>query len=268
MGKGYLSESLFMASAIHAKNRWLLTGTPTPSDPTQTLAYLYHQFQFLNHPLFKGAKLTKHEIWRKLFSRVFSEGSDPHYYGGVESLIRLLSSCMIRHSKQDILDIPKPVYKVTKLVLSSEEKKVYNSFVALARCNLILTSLDYKTPGAQHPDSLLNAKNKKSLSELIYNLRLATAGGGVAPLILPNKTNTLSKIQDSISHLPNKDLIIKALEFLITQTVPDTRTVCERCSKLVAPLILTPCCHMVSIQLCPLPPSLEIKQYTIYTNSY
>ena len=51
-GKSNLSNSLLMASSIHAKNRWLLTGTPTPSDTTQSLSYLFHQFEFLSHPIF------------------------------------------------------------------------------------------------------------------------------------------------------------------------------------------------------------------------
>jgi len=41
-----------MASALLTKNRWLLTGTPTPSDAQHVQSYLHQQFKFLRHPLF------------------------------------------------------------------------------------------------------------------------------------------------------------------------------------------------------------------------
>tara|TARA_A100001015_G_scaffold312307_1_gene417243 strand:+ start:128 stop:730 length:603 start_codon:yes stop_codon:yes gene_type:complete len=51
MGKSNLTNSLLMATSLYAKNRWLLTGTPTPSDTSQSLPYLFHQFDFLLHPI-------------------------------------------------------------------------------------------------------------------------------------------------------------------------------------------------------------------------
>jgi hypothetical protein len=45
---------------------------------------------------------------------------------------------MIRHSK-DIVDIPKPVWKVTHLNMSNEELSTYNTVVTLAKSNLTVT---------------------------------------------------------------------------------------------------------------------------------
>lgn len=247
MGQSNLSDSLFMASALFAKNRWLLTGTPTPSDPSHTLSYLSHQFRFLRHPIFYGTKTSNSELWRRLFSQTFSDGSNPHAYSSVTLLVRLLTESMIRHTKHSIIGIPKPIYRLTKLVLGSEEKKTYNSLVALIRVNLVLTGLDYKTPGSQHLDSFLNPLNKKALSEVITNLRIATSGSGSAPLILPKQDIIMNKIECFLENHPHQCEILIKLKLLIDRTLEQKHSKCDRCHKLHALLIITPCCHLVII---------------------
>jgi hypothetical protein len=46
---------------------------------------------------------------------------------------------MVRHSKIDIADIPRPVHSVVPLQLSAIEAKVYNFFVSIAQANLVIT---------------------------------------------------------------------------------------------------------------------------------
>ena len=51
LGKSTLSESLLMASTLLTKARWILSGTPTPSDQNKALQYLRHQVRLLWHVL-------------------------------------------------------------------------------------------------------------------------------------------------------------------------------------------------------------------------
>lgn len=46
---------------------------------------------------------------------------------------------MIRHTKDSLKSLPKPVYIVTKLQMSASERDAYNTIVALAKANLVLT---------------------------------------------------------------------------------------------------------------------------------
>jgi SNF2 family DNA or RNA helicase len=243
MGRGYLSESLFMASTLLTKCSWLLTGTPTPSDQVQTLSYLFNQFVFLKHSMFLVKNVSKSDLWRTLFSKTFQDQSDPHASCSVEILSRLLSENMIRHTKKSIFNIPKPFYKLTRLVLSAEEIKVYNTLVTIVRINLVLTGLDYRTPGALHPDSLLNPANKKALREAIVNLRMSTAGAGSAPLVLPKRVEILEKVAAALTCIPNKEDILVELDAFIECVLKGNGLICQRCNQKYALLIFTPCCH-------------------------
>ena len=81
---------------------------------------------------------------------------------------------MVRHSKEDIADIPKPVWATVPLAMSAYEAGAYNALAALARTNLVVTGLDYdvKMRGGGHHDSLLNPGNRHFLAEVLANLRL------------------------------------------------------------------------------------------------
>ena len=48
---------------------------------------------------------------------------------------------MIRHSKENMKDIPKPTWKKTLLEMNIGEKSSYNAIVALAKSNLVTTGL-------------------------------------------------------------------------------------------------------------------------------
>lgn len=81
---------------------------------------------------------------------------------------------MIRHSKEEMVSIPKPTWRKTLLEMNATEKTSYNAIVALAQSNLVTTGLglsctfsyvkipgnDYLLPGGKHPDSLLNPRNR------------------------------------------------------------------------------------------------------------
>ena len=46
---------------------------------------------------------------------------------------------MVRHSKEEIAEIPKPVWKVAMLTMNRVEMASYNAIVALAKTNLVVT---------------------------------------------------------------------------------------------------------------------------------
>ena len=63
-------------------------------------------------------------------------------------LQQLLQRIMVRHNKEDIEEIPKPIRRMTFLKMSTTEMESYNVLVSFAKNNLVVTNLDYKTPGA------------------------------------------------------------------------------------------------------------------------
>ena len=241
-GRGGVTDSLLMAEALDSPCRWLLTGTPTPSDPVQANRYLHHLFKFLRHPLFYATSQGD-PLWRRMVAPMFSM-KDGTYTGdtvntvesqqkdindisqslslpsssssssqstdevnsildksecyetrlGASALQELLSASLIRHTKTEIPEIPRPVRKLSLLSLSTEEAQEYNTLVSLARTNMVTTEKDYEFPNGQHLDSLFNARNRKNLTETVKNLRLATAGAGRAPVVL---TNTLYNINET-----------------------------------------------------------------------
>ena len=46
---------------------------------------------------------------------------------------------MVRHCKEDISEIPKPIWRVAMLVMSPLEVASYNAVAALAKTNLVVT---------------------------------------------------------------------------------------------------------------------------------
>lgn len=58
---------------------------------------------------------------------------------GWQCLSRILCRIMIRHSKEDISEIPKPRYTVTLLDMNDDEKHSYNAVVSLAKANIVTT---------------------------------------------------------------------------------------------------------------------------------
>jgi hypothetical protein len=93
LGRSGISESLLMASCLLTRCRWIISGTPTPSDTAKALAYLKQQFTFLRHPILINH--SEESLWRKLISPTF----DPNFAGdetfGIPALVQLLSQVII-----------------------------------------------------------------------------------------------------------------------------------------------------------------------------
>lgn len=108
---------------------------------------------------------------------------------------------MIRHVKEDVAEIPKPIFRQTRLHLSDEERTAYNAMVALVQSNVVTTENDYLRKNGTHQDSLLNPKNKKYLSEMLLNIRIAACGGGRARLVLPGATQRIDNCVKLLSRM-------------------------------------------------------------------
>jgi hypothetical protein len=87
----------------------------------------------------------------------------------------LLSLLMVRHTKMDIEELPLPRYHTTVLSMSAEEVTTYNTLVCAVQSNLLITSMEGKTSGAQ--DSLLHKSQARHAKKALENVRLVCAGG-------------------------------------------------------------------------------------------
>jgi hypothetical protein len=57
---------MMMATSLHSRYRWILTGTPTTTTAS-LYAILFRQFRFLRHPLFDEDAVDAHSLWKKLY---------------------------------------------------------------------------------------------------------------------------------------------------------------------------------------------------------
>ena len=86
-------------------------------------------------------------FWKTFIQPTFRPEFSNDRIFGVSALTQLLAQNMIRHTKANIPEIPKPVFKITPIQLSPQEASVYNFFACSALTNLVLTDLDYTNPG-------------------------------------------------------------------------------------------------------------------------
>ena len=86
-------------------------------------------------------------FWKTFIQPTFRPEFSNDRIFGVSALTQLLAQNMIRHTKANIPEIPKPVFKITPIQLSPQEASVYNFFACSALTNLVLTDLDYTHPG-------------------------------------------------------------------------------------------------------------------------
>lgn len=180
MAKGVTNSGTELARIITADHRWLLTGTPLPSASVEkALRQLYEFLRFLRYEPFIGD--CGEQIWRQLVSGPIKRGEECGY----RLLLQTLSHVMIRHTKEAVTSIPKPVWHMSRLQMSLFEKENYNAVAALAKTNLVVTELDYELKNGRHPDSLLNPNNRQYLQETLANIRIASCGGGKVTMSLP-----------------------------------------------------------------------------------
>ena len=155
----------------------------------------------------------------------------------------ILQRIMVRHNKESIAEIPKPIRRLTFLRMSAAERESYNVLVSLAKNNLVVTGLDYKTPGAQHLDSHLNPRNRKFATEAMANIRVACCGGGHSGIFLKDHSlhETIAYMRHRLG-LPDA-FVNKVLEY-IRRAEAGLTSDCEWCGIPLGLLIITPCAHL------------------------
>ena len=120
---------------------------------------------------FFNRRLGRERVWDGLISKGWKAGDLSSFF----RLKHVISYLMVRHTKNDLVEIPCPIHSTSLIELSQQESTTYNTIVSAIRTNIITTSMEGKTSGWQ--DSLLNSRQSKFASEALTNLRVACCGG-------------------------------------------------------------------------------------------
>ena len=107
----------------------------------------------------------------KQLAKAFTDGQLSVFF----QLKSVLNLFMVRHTKHDIEELPKPHFSKTYTQMSHAEKMAYNTLVSAVQMNIVTTSMIAKTSGRQ--DSLLHVSQYKHAQLALNNLRLACCGG-------------------------------------------------------------------------------------------
>ena len=169
------SNAVRMARWIRAQSKWAMTGTPTPqmlSKSMQGLRNFLYILDFLR--IYRGLELQNggDKVWSQYIINPWGKS----YVIGFIRLKRILSEIAIRHTKDELGSLSKPILLPTTYIdLSQQEIMAYNTLCFAIRSNLIITSMKGKTSGKA--DSLLSGGNTKFAREALRNVRLACCGG-------------------------------------------------------------------------------------------
>lgn len=91
---------------------------------------------------------------------------------------------MKRHTKLDIVELPPPTFSSSRISMSFDECSAYNTFVSSVQTNLLMTSMEGKTSGAQ--DSLLHRSQSMNARSTLRSVRRVCSGFGRAiPTLTP-----------------------------------------------------------------------------------
>ncbi len=179
-------DSVFRnCNLLNAERRWILTGTPAPSNPYSDVRFLRPLLVFIREPTYG----MDSETWLKLIQK-------PYSMFRPESLLRLkklLREIMIRSEKRTISSIPKCTVSNVFLKFPKESAQCYNELVMIATRNIVTSDWFSET----HKESLLNERNRGPCHELVSNLRQACVfGGGFSRMDVhrPDLVQTLEKL--------------------------------------------------------------------------
>mmetsp|Transcript_18897 Transcript_18897/g.28050 ORF Transcript_18897/g.28050 Transcript_18897/m.28050 type:complete len:1578 (-) Transcript_18897:181-4914(-) len=281
MGRSTTTNAIQVASWIHARNRWAMTGTPTPQTAqTNGLRNMLGLLQFLQHDVFDARKgNNNNKLWQNCIHRGWNEGD----LAAFVRLKSLLSLFMVRHTKANIHELTamKPAYHTTRTRMSSSEILAYNTLAFAIRSNILITSMKgSKTSGWQ--DSLLNPRQLVHARQALQNIRLSCCGG---TQIVPTLTqeyweqtigylkmihkvddvgiqvvnNFLLRATSYSDHLPHsieqgddEDEEVKGDDSPLTATATHNNNVnhnntsgCHVCGIQLQVLLLTPCAHLI-----------------------
>ena len=215
-----------------------MTGTPTNQIASQTgLRNLFFLQNFVKHDFF-SRELGKEKLWNHLINN----GWKDEYLASFYRLKHLLSFLMVRHTKNDLVELSPPIYSTTSIDLSHSEKNTYNTLVSSIQTNIITTSMEGKTSGWQ--DSLLNPRNSKYASEALTNLRISCCG---SLQILPSITNVhWSETLEMLRDIHNVgDTTVNLVNNFIYRCTNGELSGCQKCGVQLQTLFVIPCGHLV-----------------------
>ncbi|KAF4038903.1 Helicase conserved C-terminal domain [Phytophthora infestans] len=232
------SDLMQLARLICAERRWVMTGTPTPNTlQSADLRYMYGLLVFLRNRPYGN---PDGQAWVKAIARPFERNDIVGFY----RLQHLLSRIMMRHTKESIREIlPEPTRRTVFIDPTPSEYSQYNGIAAAVRANLVITNMDPKTPGHQHPDSLLNPVNRKEALRVVSNLRAACCGGSAVKVSLADSSrlDTINMLNALSVDGENMGTVIDYLRKVQLQGMV---TQCGCCKRKLQLLMIIPCGHL------------------------
>mmetsp|Transcript_39858 Transcript_39858/g.119939 ORF Transcript_39858/g.119939 Transcript_39858/m.119939 type:complete len:755 (-) Transcript_39858:80-2344(-) len=237
MGRG-VSNSIQFASWVTAQRRWAMTGTPTQQTASSSgLRNINGLMNFLQHDFFRPV-LGGSKFWSTSITRGWNEGHLSSFF----RLHSLLSLLLVRHTKENIEEIPSPVFINTFIDMSKEEIQTYNTLVSAVQQNITTTSMEGKTSGWQ--DSLLNPRQSRSANEALKNMRIICAGGSrMLPEVTPEHwAETLAFLREK--HDCDEIKVTLVHNYLHRATTGELSG-CMCCGMQVQTLFVVPCACLV-----------------------
>lgn len=238
MGKRSNNNSIQFASWITAQRRWAMTGTPTPQTASQNgLRNIFGLLKFLQHDYF-SPRFDGDRKWKQYVSKNWNEFKIAPFF----RIQHLLSMFMVRHTKEDIEELPKPKFNHIYMDLSAKEIMTYNTLVSAVQANLITTTMKGKTSAWQ--DSLLNPRQSTHAQQALSNIRLTCCGGtSVVPeLSRTNWDETIAYLRN-LHHLD--DVKITVVENFLHRVVTEQLSSCMNCGFQLQTLFVLPCGDLV-----------------------
>ncbi|KAL0910993.1 hypothetical protein M5K25_019093 [Dendrobium thyrsiflorum] len=225
-----LTNKFQMSISLHASNRWILTGTPTPNTPSSQVAQLHPMLKFLHEEAYG----QNHKSWEAGILRPF----EAYMVEGRTFLLQLLKRIMISARKIDLKSIPPCIKKVTFLDFTAEHSKSYNELVLTVRRNILMA--DWNDPS--HVESLLNPKQWKFRSSTIKNVRLSCCVAGHIKV-----TDAGQDIQETMDILVQQGLDPLAEDYAFIKNALLDGCSCFRCKDWCRLPIITPCRHLLCL---------------------
>lgn len=225
-----LTNKLQMSFSLTARNRWLLTGTPTPNTPNSQLSHLQPMLKFLREEVYG----QNQKSWENGILRPFEAEMEE----GRSHLLHLLNRCMISARKVDLQTIPPCIKKVTFLNFTEEHARSYNELVVTVRRNILMA--DWNDPS--HVESLLNPKQWKFRSNTIRNVRLSCCVAGHIRV-----TDAGQDIQETMDILVENGLDPISEEYAFIRYNLLYGGNCMRCQEWCRLPVVTPCRHLLCL---------------------
>jgi SNF2 family DNA or RNA helicase len=237
MGRGRDNSAICFASWIYAERRWAMTGTPTRQTVSQSgLSNVLHLLRYLQHDFFSRRR-DGEVVWQNLIAKGWNSG----FLASFHRTYSLLNFLMVRHTKLDIEELPPPHYHTIFLPMSCEEVTTYNTLVCAVQSNLLITSMEGKTSGAQ--DSLLHRSQAQHAKKALTNIRLVCAGGTrVIPTL---STKFWEEFVDDLSEFNPAEQKMEEVVQYLSRAVTEQLSSCACCGMMLSTLLVFPCGDLV-----------------------